>query len=508
MSELNASGQARKSAPQWVPWLGGIVVVVLYLGYYLANPSLPGNNPAYPLGWWGWFDQGKYIQSAQALWAHHFSPALNWFPLGYSLLAAPFIGMLPMHPFFFVDLAGLLIAYAAFQSFALRLAVARHWSAPLFILTAMADQRLARTWAVPWNTTASAALIWLAFAGTAAQLAAAAPAQDRWRLSRFFGLGVVFGAMPLVRPTDALITALCGGALLIAEFGRRRVRWQDAAALIAGGLIVLVPYGMLYLRIYGLHETAYVIQSGRLGFAFSEFPWKAYVLLIDPRPWFPSGVSLLARCPWIALGIAGVVPAVLQTSGAVRWSATLLAVAILAYCVVFFSYIDLLPSGLWMYANVHYFQWVFPGVGLFAFLLLRALRGSERRTAIVSLIVTLIVLSVRIEAVRVGNQSPARMVQFPGVSGRWGHIYFGNEVLRDARGTMTNIIQMRLLPDGEGVRAIALRRMFVGPVQWAPGGAPSPQAQTIVPKRWGERITFGYPLWLPPYSSGALPPHT
>ncbi|WP_139333969.1 MULTISPECIES: hypothetical protein [Acidiphilium] len=73
---------------------------------------------------------------------------------------------------------------------------------------------------------------------------------------------------------------------------------------------------------------------------------------------------------------------------------------------------------------------------------------------------------------------------------------------------MTNIIQMRLLPDGEGVRAIALRRMFVGPLQWAPGGAPSPQAQTIVPKRWGERITFGYPLWLPPYSSGALPPHT
>ncbi len=491
-----------------MPLAGGVVLVVLYLGYYLANYALPGNNPTYPQGWWGWFDQGKYIQSAQALWAGDFSPAQNWFPLGYSLLAAPFIGWWPMHPFFFVDLAGLLIAYAAFQSFALRLEIARHWSVPLFIVTAMGDQRLAKTWAVPWNTTVSAALIWLSFAGTAAFIASPVARSDRWRLASLFGLGLVFGAMPLVRPTDALITALCGVALLISEFGRGRVRWQDACALVLGGLMVILPYGWLYLRIYGLHETAYVVQSGRLGFAFSEFPWKAYVLLIDPRPWFPSGVSLLARCPWIALGIAGVAPAILNTCGPVRWSAMLLAVSILAYCVVFFSYIDLLPSGLWLYDNVHYFQFVFPGVGLFAFLLVRHLLRPERWAAIVSLFVTLLVLSIHVDAVPVPTDRPARMIQFPGLTGSWADIYFGNEVLQDARGRLTNIIDMRLLPDAQGVRAIALRRMFVGAVGWAPGGAPPSQSSNVTPVRWGERVTLGYPLWLPPYARGALPPRS
>jgi hypothetical protein len=493
---------------RWVPLAGGIFLVLLYIGYYLANPALPGNNLVYPQGWWGWWDQSQYIESARALRAFDFSPAKHWYPLGYSLLGAPFTGMLPMHPFFFVDLAGLLIAYVAFQSFALRLGVARAWSALVFVLAAVADPRLAESWAVPWNTTVSAGLIWMAFACVAALLAMPAQGADRWRLLRLTVCGLLLGAIPLVRPTDALVAAVCGATLVAAELWSRRARWQDALALCLGGAVVLLPYALLYLRIYGPHLTAYMLQSRYLGFAYAQLPWKAYVLLVEPHPWFPSGVSLLARCPWIALALAAIVPVLWRLHGPVRLMAAMLATAIAAYCILFFSYIDLLPSGLWLYGNVHYFKWVFPGLGLFAFLLLRELWSGDRRLAAGSLIVTLLVLSVRVEAVPVGGDVPARMLQFPGVQGGSADTYFAQVALQDAKGNFVNVYDMRLLPDGEGTRAIALRREFSGPVQWAQWDKPNPFAAQGEPLRWGERLRLGYPCWLPPYPCQALPPRS
>jgi len=492
----------------WIPLAGGVFLVLLYIGFYLANPALPGNNLAYPQGWWGWWDQSQYIESARAMRVFDLSPAKHWFPLGYSLLAAPFTGVLPMHPFFFVDLAGLLISYVAFQSFALRLGVARPWSALVFVLAAAADPRLAETWAVPWNTTVSAALIWMAFACMAAQLAVPSQALDRWRLFRFAVFGLLLGAIPLVRPTDALVAAICGATLVAAELWWKRARWQDAVALCLGGAVVLLPYALLYLRIYGPHLTGYMLQSRQLGFAYAQLPWKTYVLLVEPHPWFPNGVSLLARFPWIALTLAAVVPVLWRLRGPARLMAAMLAAAIAAYCILFFSYVDLLPTGLWLYGNVHYFQWVFPGVGLFAFLLLRELWSGDRRLAVGSLIVTLLVLSVRIEAVPAGDDIPARMLQFPGVTGGWADTYFAQAALQDAKGNLANIYDMRMLPDGEGSRAVALRREFSGPVQWVQGGKPNPFAAQGRPLRWGERLTLGYPCWLPPFPCQVLRPRS
>jgi hypothetical protein len=489
------------------PAVGGIVLVVLYLGYYLADPALPGNNHAYPLGWWGWWDQSQYIASARALRALDFSPGLNWFPLGYSLLAAPFTGWLPMHPFFFVDLAALLIAYAAFLLFARELDVASPWSAAIFVLTAMGDPRLARTWAEPWNTTVSAALIWTLLAVAALQLAAPAPDRNRQRTVRLAVLGVLLAALPLVRPTDALFSVICGCVVAGNEAWRRQLRLRDTAVVLLAGSAMVLPYGLLYLRIYGWHESAYVVVSQKLGFVFSQLPWKAYVLLVDPHPWFPYGVGLLGRCPWIALAIAGVVPATMGLRGHARLSLGLFVACMLAYVTLFFSFIDLLPSGLWRYENVHYFKWCFPGLGLFAWFLLRELFAGRRRIAVASLVVTVLALSIRIAAVPVGGEGPARMVQFPGLRIPWAQSYFNTTAaLKDSRGELASINGIRILPDSDGVRVIALRREFVGPVAWVQGKAPSPQAYQIAPRRWGEHVTFGYPCWLPPYPCDHLSP--
>jgi hypothetical protein len=492
-----------------LPFIFGVVVALIYLWYYLADPALPGNNSAYPLGWWGWFDQSQYIESARALRAFDFSPARNWYPLGYSLLAAPFTRWLPMHPLFFVDLTCLLISYVAFLLFAWKLQVSPSLAAIIFVLAGMGDPRLAKVWAEPWNTTASAALIWSLLACSAFQLSAPARGQDLRRTARLFAFGMLMGALPLVRPTDALISAFCGCTVALNQASRRQVRLSDVATVVLGGLLVVVPYGLLYLRIYGWHATAYMVHSRTLGFAFSQLPWKTYVLLIEPHPWFPYGVSLLARCPWLVLALAGIVPALVSLRGPARWTACLLATSSIAYCALFFSYIDLLPSGLWRYENVHYFKWEFPGLALFAWFLIREFWGARKRLAAACLVATVAVTSVRVVAMPVDQEHAARMVQFPGIHLTWEKSYLSTSLtLRDSRGKVVSVTGMRVLPDGEGLRALALRREFVGPVRWTQDNAPDADAYHRVPRRWGERVTFGYPCWMPPYPCRTLPPHS
>ena len=80
----------------------------------------------------------------------------------------------------------------------------------------------------------------------------------------------------------------------------------------------------------------------------------------------------------------------------------MLAVLMLAAMTMPFAYVDLLPSGLWLYCNVHYFTWLMPGFTLFS--------------------------------------------------------------SRD--GTFQNILTMRMLPDRDGLRVISLSRPFRGPLHW------------------------------------------
>jgi hypothetical protein len=114
---------------------GGAFLTLLYFWRYLGFRLLPGNLQAVPEGWWSWFDQSKYIESARALAALDFGAARHWYPVGYALLGAPFTSWSPAHPFVFVDLAALLATFASFQAFARRLNVGPIW--PTLILSAL-----------------------------------------------------------------------------------------------------------------------------------------------------------------------------------------------------------------------------------------------------------------------------------------------------------------------------------------------------------------------------------
>jgi hypothetical protein len=307
---------------------GAAVVTLLYTSRYLSFPQLPGNQAGYPLGWWQWVDQSKTLESARALAHWDVTAARHWYPLFYAILGALFGDTRHAHDFFFVDLGLLLAAYLGFVAFARRAGVAPVWSVGLFLLAAVGDHKLFDQWVIPWNTSASGALIWLLLATTAAHLDG---------IRRPLLLGLLAACIPLARPTEALLAAPCVLVALAADLGARRLRWMDVARLAAGVAIVAVPYAALYLRIYGPHPSDYMVTSDRVGFTLYDLGWKAYVILIDPRAWFMDGEGLLHRVPWLALGIAGLVPALWRGRGP-----ALLAVLLLLQGGLYLSYVDLL----------------------------------------------------------------------------------------------------------------------------------------------------------------------
>ena len=101
------------------------------------------------------------------------------------------------------------------------------------------------------------------------------------------------------------------------------MRWIDVGLVILGAAIIVVPYAIIYRRIYGLHQTPYMVMSRGLGFTFHHPIWRAYTLFIEPREWFLQGVGMMQRCPWLVLGFAGVL---------IAWRDR--ALALLAFCLV------------------------------------------------------------------------------------------------------------------------------------------------------------------------------
>jgi hypothetical protein len=465
-----------------VVW-GGLALAILYLGFYAAHPGFDGApfDRCCLTPWMGWWDQSQYYNSSTMLAGGVYEARWHWYPLGYSILSVPFI-LLKSHRFLPVDLISLLATYAAFIAFARRIAIAPVLAMVLFLQTVCADPEQFENWAIPWNTSPSAALIWTLLALGAAHLQGT---------RRPFLFGIVAAALPLVRPSDAMIGGICLFWLVIADIRASRFRPRDLLWMAAGAALPLLPYAALYLRIYGPHPSPYMTVSGEIGFTLHNLVWRAYVLLIEPRQWFFDGHGLVERMPWLLLGFAGALAA-WRRGGPVA----LLSLCLTAYCLFFLCYVDLLPTGLWRYHNVHYFKWALPGFGLLGWLLLRDL-AARRRLAWGALAVVLLLSAIRVTPRLVGPDKPAVAVDLPDPAANEQVTTMNSDLAAvDARGTLANIRVMRAFsfPTGVGVRLIGLRRDFIGHVDWAlgPPFAPDPQV------RWGEHVSLGYPCWLPP----------
>ena len=469
-------------------WAIGLILLVAYTVSYLGYPKLPGNDPVHPLGWWGWFDQYQSLRSTAAFVSGNLNPAEHHYPPGYSLLGVPFFLVMPKHPFFFVDLLSLLGAFAGFVSFGRRIGVPGPIVAGLFAASMLLDGTLLLQWVVPWNTTPTGAFIWLLLANVAAWIDG-----DR----RPGLIGVLTGAVVACRPSDGVILLPCLATLAWTERRAWRAHLPRAARLGAGAACVVLPVVALHLAIFGAAPSPYMISSGQIGFTLHDFGWKAYVLLIDPFPWFADGEGLLQHAHWMALGLAGVIPALL--AGPKR---RMLAAVLLTHALLYISYVDLLPTGLWRFMNIHYFLWAIPGYGLLAWCLLQDLlapaRVRTRALAGASVVATLLVLSLRVVPAPVGPDRPAKAIDFAGPAAPFWDTFLGGRLaLRDADGVMREGHDIRGFLYPGGVRVIGLRRDLVGAVEWLPGGAPIGYEGSQPSARWVPSLRLSWPpRWL------------
>jgi hypothetical protein len=481
---INPANLTRWALEKWTV----LLLTALYTVYYLDDSARPGNNsrPCCIKGWIGWWDQGQYYASVWALAAGDLDPNRHWYPLGYPLLAMPF-KFLGSHPFFPIDLASLLICYAAFLAFARRTGVSTIAAVTVFLLTVCADPLLFKQWAIPWTTSPGAATTWALLATAAAYLGGR---------RRPFLLGFLAASLPLFRPTDAIISVICLGWVALAELRISRLRALHVGAVVLGGLTPLIPYAALYLAIYGPVATPYMVHSKDIGFTLHNLVWRAFVLLLEPRQWFFAGEGLLARIPWLILGFAGAL---------VAWRrmgpTALLAACLIAYCLVMLAYVDLLPTGLWRYYNIHYFKWTLPGFGLLAWMLLRDLLARSR-LAWAALAMVLLLSAIRVTPRPAAADEPALAIDIPGPAATEDNTTMAAELAAvDSYGPVQNITQMRAFafPAGDGIRLIGLKRDFVGEVGWKAGHGPPMPVDPAPERRWAEHFSLGYPCWLPPH---------
>jgi hypothetical protein len=455
--------------------LGALLLSFLYVTDYLRCPALPGKNPSNPLGWWGWWDQSKYLQSTRALARFDFSPAQHVYPLGYASLGAPFASGMPQHPFFFVDLASLLIAYIAFIHFARRCGVGLRWSAALFVLAAAADPVLFRQWVIPWNTSPLAAVMWLLLATAAAHI------QGQRRPAC---LGVLIAVVPMLRPTDVLIAGVPVLASLLADIGKHRLRAHDVLVFLLAALVPLAAFAGLYLAIYGPRPSEYMVGQSELGFSFHDFGLKAYLILVDPRAWIGGGQGLIPRCPWLVLGIAGLLTAFRRPVSA------MLAAALILHSLIYLSYKDLLPTNFWHYGLIHYWTFAIPGFALLGFLLLCDLfEPAHRAVAASAVVAILLLLCIRLDPVPATPSQRADALDVEVGPQDFETIYFGDLHVTDADGTLDNMTQMRAFPLGNGIRILALTRSLADHVTVEGQGI-----HTTASTRLRAVVHWGFPL--------------
>ncbi|MGN6620235.1 MAG: hypothetical protein ACTHKR_04120 [Sphingomonas sp.] len=471
------------------PWLPAIVVGLLWFARYAHDFGFPAAPP-----WAGWFDQSRYIASVHALMRLDFDAGQHWYPPAYALSALPFAWITPNTPFLIADGVLFALTAAAFARAMRPFGIGPWLAAAIFALSTLAITPIAILWTEPWTTTLSSALLW----GLFATLAMLIDGDGKPAAGPLLAVGALVAALPATRPADAVggIAALIAASLIAA---RRGVLNRRTVGLVAaGGLAVAIPYGLLYLAIYGPQLSGYIIAGKGQGFAFDDLPWKAYTLLIAARPWFPDGRGLIEVAPFLLPGMAGLLATAVTGSREARRMLALIAVIGLPLLAVQLAYTDFQPPGMWVFGNAHYLIWLLPLGGGGVWLWLRTfIRWREWAVAMAATLAVLALACVRPLPVAVGKDRPARMLQFQGALARqWSEAYFASVVVRDAKGTMKNVGGFHQLPDDHGEREIAISRLFTGPAKRRdPGELPPYNGWQQPYARYAVKLSFGWPCW-------------
>jgi len=343
------------SARQWL-YLGFFLclVTMFYSVEYWTNPVRPGLSTQYPQGWWGWFDQGQYFKSVVALEQHNYDPLQHHYPIGYPLIGTLFYSLMPQHAFLIPDFVFCIVTCLAFIDLCRRV-VSFRAALLLCFFGAIWCTTVLENFVYPWTTIpASAALMTLA-------ALVVAPERDR---RRSILTGVCAATIFAVRPGDVVYAwPLAAGLWLGCNHWRealQRARWFAIGA-------VPITAVMLYysFTIHGaLLSRTYTREVGRAGFGFASWGLKLYTFFIDSFVIFGDAKTLITVFPLLFFVLPGIAVFIRK----LQWRGLAIVLSQLLCILYFLAFNNHWVYTAFKYLGIHYWQWLIPFVGLYAFL--------------------------------------------------------------------------------------------------------------------------------------------
>ena len=346
-----------------------LVFVITYLNF--TFPEVP---------WFNWYDQGEYLKTARDLAAFKFGESV--YPLGYPLLGALFIKLLPGHAFFIPNLFCTVGICVLFYASACRV-VTRIEAAALTGLALLGETHIwIWTLTVPWNVVPVAFVVYLCVYLIVFR-------QPTVRTMRICGIAI--GGAFFCRPWDAFFLCLlyAGGLYALSTW---RERFRSAVFLVGSIFFVAVLLVTDYMLVFGTPFSPYMRGLASQGMSFTHYPLKVYQIFLDSNVIGTTAPPpVLDRMPWLVLIVPGAM-LLIRRYGKRGIIGLIAATAMIGF---YLSANGMVPSQFWDYWGFRYIACWAPYTVLLAYLsITRAWQVLGWRTVCGGFAATLFVLAI------------------------------------------------------------------------------------------------------------------
>jgi hypothetical protein len=460
--------------------------------------------------WHTYWDQSRYLESARALAALDLDPARHHYPPLYSLLAAPFTGIFPGDPFVLIDalclIAGVAVLVGLFGEL-----IGRFWAAS-FALGFLAFRGILDfTFILPWNSTLAALLV-IAALFCLMRLERAGPS-----LRRSFWFSLLLGLLVPLRPLDAIVAAALYPFWLVAIWRRTGDRDREArlrkllphlGALALGGLLGPLLFLGFNFAVYGRALSLYVDAS--TVFAFPALAQKFVSIFFDSASLYLEPMqTIAARFPWVVLAFPAL--AICLTLGPL-WLKAAVTLVVLQF-TLYLAYADLVPNGLYLYVNIHYFRWplwlaflMLPAAGVLAYRRYEARLWIPAGAALASAL-ALGALQLQTGEIQIPLQrtdasfalelprTRTDYVDLPAFTADWQKTFFTDPLLKLDGRRLAWIVDARALQNPHGTRLLFTRPLFGGRLEF-PATRWNVPAEPPAARAGRYRYALGIPRWI------------
>lgn len=465
-------------------------LVVTYIFTYSNLPFAPAAADPLTGGWWGWWDQSQYLESARAFKGGNLDGEFHHYPPLYALMGAGLMSLGISAPFYVLNLISLSLFAVGFLVLALRY-VGVLAGAIILLVTTIGFEIIRTQWVIPWTSTLAAVLfVWaFVFLDNLVRFSQRAPV---WAvLANGFVFAALVGLIVPTRPVDAIVLAIpsltYAGITLFRAFKSARMTSRLAyfASVPVALFALAIPVGF-FLWFNGVafsdSEASYFSSTQQSGIFFADIPEKLYSHLIASQDFYgENNADWFSQIPWLLLLVL-FAPAIFLSR--LNWALKGIGLAAILQLCLYYAFSDILPTGTFRYFNIHYFKWMFPLLGLAAAYWFRAYvfrNGKEELGRPVGAVATFVAavfavslrttpetLEFRVEIrddrhVSLTSEQQPQTVDFVdvlGPTGPWEDVYFPAENTIRVDGRELSVIRdyrMFAIPDG-------LRVLFIRPV--------------------------------------------